>query len=558
MGRVTSYNKMKLKLLLFILAIFILSFILILYSSATEIRNQKNDATEINQYLNASRSQASKVIQSFEEGGITEKELYKELITSSVKENYLNAYLKASEYNMDIALLVGTKRKVYIESDFLFLIPIYEKNSYVGYLSYLDFFTIKELSKIYKLTNTIDHHYTIKGSILKDGYFSLAYFDVFKISQRIIKNDKGESIVEEYKDILLSFTFEETSASEIILDIIETPLKKLVLKEKKSHHKVAKALKEEYMLWKSFPYEMSIKEEKDNTNSILEWNYILYESTKTFEGFSGFGKNSYPFVEALQHTWTLLFIIGLLLPVVVWILLRLILKLEQTVKTEEEKRRTLSTAVAHELKTPLGILKVYNEALSEAKEEKKKEYQEIIDAEIEHMNSLILDLLQISKLESSAFELNLEEVDLLELANNTANKYEPLMKEKNIEFNVYGGSSILKADLKLMILVYSNILSNAIHSVEEGGKIQICIQENHLYYTVDFFNNGPKLKADELSTIWTFFYSAQLNRQHDIHHTGLGLAVVRAILEAHHASYGCKNTENGVCFWFKIKKKGMK
>ncbi|MDE7213722.1 MAG: hypothetical protein K2N42_04005, partial [Anaeroplasmataceae bacterium] len=332
MGRITSYTKMKIGLILFIFFIFLVSFFLILVSSATEIKKQKNEENEINFLLNASRSEAIKQIASFEKGKITEEELYKNLITSSIKENYIAAYLLAEKEHLDISLFVGTKSKIYVDSNLLFMVPIYENDTYIGYLNYLDFFSMKELSAIYALNNSIEHHFTIKGIILEDGYIGLNYFDAYKISQRIIENEAGEKVVEEFKDVLLSYTLDEAKNDiEISIDAIDTPLRNIILDGKKIASKTSGYLKKEYEYWKNYPYDIIMHMDKDNTNSILDWSYLFYETTKTMDGFAGFGKMAYPFKEAFYHNWILLLILSLLLPIVIFILCRLILKLEQTV-----------------------------------------------------------------------------------------------------------------------------------------------------------------------------------------------------------------------------------
>lgn len=310
----------------------------------------------------------------------------------------------------------------------------------------------------------------------------------------------------------------------------------------------------------------------DEYNNSIDMNrYVIYTDDKSFSGLFKIKESevyiygdtmlayelvAYPIKPAMITLIPLYFVSIFLIPLMYFIIMSFINKLREIENKEEEKRQALTTAVAHELKTPLGIIKTHNEGLQDnIDKDKEIEYRNVINNEINHMDSLILDLLQLSKLESKRMELKLEEIDLVELAHNQKLKLQNLYQKKNITFEILSNDEVLVyADLKLMMLVYSNIITNAIKNVRDNGNIKIEIEQAKNMAIVKFINNGPKLTQAEINNIWDTFYMKDKSRKHELGSTGLGLSIVKAILELHNAKYGCENIEDGVCFWIAIKK----
>ncbi|WP_105614194.1 sensor histidine kinase [Vallitalea okinawensis] len=219
---------------------------------------------------------------------------------------------------------------------------------------------------------------------------------------------------------------------------------------------------------------------------------------------------------------------------------------------QEEVRKEFVANVSHDLKTPLGIIKTYAEAIKDGiKKEKSNYYLDVILDEIGFMNSLVMDMLKLSKIESGAVELIKEKLPVKLLLDDVVSYYKPILEEKNMSIH-YGGKNFEAVmDKKLMIQVINNLLSNVIDHGNEGTQIEIYMDEvNQRLY---FANEGPLIEDREMEKIWDRFYKTEKSRNRALGGTGIGLAIVKSIIESHSFTYGVKNRKNGVEFWIQLK-----
>lgn len=215
----------------------------------------------------------------------------------------------------------------------------------------------------------------------------------------------------------------------------------------------------------------------------------------------------------------------------------------------ERQRKEMTDALAHDLKTPLSIISGYAQNLHEdVHTEKREHYTSHITSNVNRMDKIIRQMLEMSRLESDSFELKFEEASLSDICTEIINRYKQVCDEKFITVSLNGEASI-KADKSLVERIIDNFFINAIDHTPEGGRIIIKILEN----TFEIFNSGSHIPEDKIKEIWYPYKKVNTERS-NTKGTGLGLSISRTILELHKFSYGVKNTEDGVIFWFKFSK----
>ena len=215
------------------------------------------------------------------------------------------------------------------------------------------------------------------------------------------------------------------------------------------------------------------------------------------------------------------------------------------VKKMEQLRKEFIAQFTHEIKTPLAIINGNIDLLENVEDlEKKDKYIEVINKEIAVINDLVLQMLDLSKLEAKAITLDKKEIDLRELTEDIIDDYEQLLMDKKLKIEIQGEGVLIVGDKKRIEMVIQNYLSNAIKHAFINSTIKIKIKENE--FSIE--NKGKQIDENRMDSIWESFVSD------DQKGTGLGLAIVRNILELHEMSYGVYNLQGGVEFYFRWKK----
>lgn len=228
---------------------------------------------------------------------------------------------------------------------------------------------------------------------------------------------------------------------------------------------------------------------------------------------------------------------------------QLILDMEKE-KKQEQVRKEFVANVSHELKTPLGIIKGYAEGIKDGiKKEKSDYYIDVILDEIEKMNVLILDMLELSKIEAGKGKEE-EVFQVINLIEKTVKLLEIPMEDKDLHMQIKGEFTTVKGVKFQIDQVIVNLLSNAVKYGEPKTDIKITgrIEEGYQYISV--YNEGQQLSKEELESLWLRFYKIDKSHHRESGGTGLGLAIVKAILEGHGCDYGVKNHKKGLLFYF--------
>lgn len=234
-------------------------------------------------------------------------------------------------------------------------------------------------------------------------------------------------------------------------------------------------------------------------------------------------------------------------------------KLENDIKHErtlEKMRKEFTAAVSHELKTPISLIDGYAEALKDnvVVDEDRDYYLDVIIDESRRMNNLVCDMLDLSQLESGNFKLIKEEFYIDELISQIVRKFSAMISQKNIDLqvNLLKGQKV-DADWDRIEQVLNNLLTNAIRHVDDNGYIKIEMKKDDQWVLIEVENSGKHIPEEEQKRIWDNFYKIDKSRNRKLGGTGIGLAIVKNILELHGSEYGVNNTEKGVMFYFKLK-----
>jgi signal transduction histidine kinase len=234
---------------------------------------------------------------------------------------------------------------------------------------------------------------------------------------------------------------------------------------------------------------------------------------------------------------------------------KLVLEMEYKSRMEELQKRFVSDA-SHELKTPISVVKGYAEGLlDQIVENKRERYIRTILREADRMEKLLLDMLELTRLEAGAVKLHMESFTADQLVAECVEKMRQLSKAKQMKFEVQGDREVHAwADAEKMQQVLLNYVSNTIRNGNEGSTIRMDIrydrEHEQVYISVE--NEGPSIAEHELIRIWDRFYREEDARSRQAGGTGLGLSIVKEIIQLHQQSYGVANTPNGVRFYFTL------
>ena len=235
--------------------------------------------------------------------------------------------------------------------------------------------------------------------------------------------------------------------------------------------------------------------------------------------------------------------------------------IEEKAKVDEMRKQFISD-VSHELKTPIALIQGYAEGLVEninSDEESREYYAEVILDEANKMDILVKKLLELMKLENGNREFDNSCFDICELIDEVIKKSKVMLDDKKIENIIFERKEpvMVYADRFYIEQVITNYCTNAIKNTKEINgekyiKIDIIRNEEKNVARIKVFNTGENISEENLQRIWRRFYKVDESRNRDDGGTGIGLALVKAIMNNYNQKYGVQNKENGVEFYFEI------
>ena len=236
---------------------------------------------------------------------------------------------------------------------------------------------------------------------------------------------------------------------------------------------------------------------------------------------------------------------------------QLLLDIEKKTQIDRQRKEFLSN-VSHELKTPLALIQGYAEGLKECINDDAQSrdfYCEVIMDEADKMNQMVKKLLTLNQLESGNETITMERFDVTELIRGVLHSVDILIGQSGITVTECPAEPIyVWADEFMTEEVVTNYLSNAIHYA--GGKKEISIRcrEQEKNVRIRVFNTGDPIPEEDIDKIWSKFYKVDKARTREYGGSGIGLSIVKAIMDSFHQQCGVINHEDGVEFWFELEK----
>ncbi|MCD8082139.1 MAG: HAMP domain-containing histidine kinase [Clostridiales bacterium] len=223
----------------------------------------------------------------------------------------------------------------------------------------------------------------------------------------------------------------------------------------------------------------------------------------------------------------------------------------------DEMRKEFIANVSHELKTPIALIQGYAEGLTEGMcedEESRNYYCEVIMDEASKMNKMVKQLLTLTALEFGNDTPLITTFDLCELIQDLVNSSSILLQQNEATISYEKSEPIyVSADEFKLEEVITNYLTNAIHHVDGERIIRITTKRQEDTVKVIVYNTGNHIPEEDLPNLWTKFYKVDKARTRSYGGSGIGLSIVKAIMDAHHQQCGVENVPGGVEFWFTVK-----
>lgn len=222
----------------------------------------------------------------------------------------------------------------------------------------------------------------------------------------------------------------------------------------------------------------------------------------------------------------------------------------------DEMRKDFLSNVSHELKTPIALIQGYAEGLKEGindDAESREFYCDVIVDEASKMNTMVKRLLTLNQLEFGNEVINMERFDVAALIRNYVASAEILIKQKEISVRMddYGAVYVWGDEFKVEE-VFMNYFTNAMNYAQGDKIIDIKIREDQHHVRISVFNTGSPIPEDSVKHIWEKFYKVDKARTREYGGSGIGLSIVKVIMESMNQQYGVVNYDNGVEFWFTL------
>lgn len=222
----------------------------------------------------------------------------------------------------------------------------------------------------------------------------------------------------------------------------------------------------------------------------------------------------------------------------------------------DEMRKEFLSNVSHELKTPIALIQGYAEGLKEGineDAESREFYCDVIMDEAAKMNTMVKKLLTLNQLEFGKDVVAMERFDITALIKNYIASSEILLKQKEVSVRMddYPTINVWGDEFKVEE-VFMNYFSNAINYAQGEKVIDVKIEREGQKVKVSVFNTGNPIPEESIAHLWEKFYKVDKARTREYGGSGIGLSIVKAIMESMNQSYGVTNYENGVAFWFTL------
>ncbi|MBQ8907374.1 MAG: HAMP domain-containing histidine kinase [Clostridia bacterium] len=220
----------------------------------------------------------------------------------------------------------------------------------------------------------------------------------------------------------------------------------------------------------------------------------------------------------------------------------------------EKMQKELVANISHDLRTPLTMIIGYGEVMRDIKEENTPENMQVLIDEALRLSSLVDDLLELSKIQAGTRVAQKEVFNFTEEIEGTVKRYQNLREHEGFVFSLDAdGDVYVNADRGMIGQVVCNLLNNAVHYSGDSREIAVRCKVADGFVTFEVRDFGIGIAEEELPHIWERYYRASQNHRRTVRGSGLGLSIVREILELHGARYGVgSRLGEGTLFWFSL------
>ena len=229
--------------------------------------------------------------------------------------------------------------------------------------------------------------------------------------------------------------------------------------------------------------------------------------------------------------------------------------IENKIQIDEMRTEFLSN-VSHELKTPIALIQGYAEGLQENINddvESREFYCDVIIDEANKMNRMVKKLLSLNQIEFGKEPVSFERFDLVELIRSVLASTEILFQQKEAKLSFEEKEPVyVWADEYMVEEVMTNYVSNALNHVDGEKNIAIELEKKENTVRICVYNDGEQIPEEALDKVWVKFYKVDKARTREYGGSGIGLSIVKAIMNTLNQEFGVQNKENGVEFWFEL------
>ena len=229
------------------------------------------------------------------------------------------------------------------------------------------------------------------------------------------------------------------------------------------------------------------------------------------------------------------------------------------IQRSDKLRRELVANVSHDLRSPLASVQGYLETIllkdSQLNAEERERFLNIIHTNVVKLSTLVNELFELSRLEARQIEPKLEPISLGELVQDVVVKFQPQAKERRITLGASSPPDLafVEADIGMIERVLSNLIENALRYTPEQGKVQVTLAAEDGYLKVRVSDTGYGIPPQDLPHVFDRFYRVDKSRSRNSGGSGIGLAIVKRILEMHESNIVVESTSPaGTVFAFRL------
>lgn len=235
------------------------------------------------------------------------------------------------------------------------------------------------------------------------------------------------------------------------------------------------------------------------------------------------------------------------------------LKLQQDIEKKEQienMRNEFISNVSHELKTPIALISGYAEGLRDGiadDEESRNEYLNVIIDESDKMGDLVKSLLELNHIEFGSRDVEMQRFDLVPVIAGIISSSEILLRQFGVSVTFEEDAPrYVWSDESMTEDVFTNYLTNAIHYAGGEKRISVTVEDRGENVRVTVFNTGDNISDEDMDRIWEKFYKVDKARTREVGGSGVGLSIVKAVMETLNKPFGVINYDDGVGFWFEL------